>query len=84
MNNGPKPSEAWVEEGELTQTFLKRPLPTKKSCLPLPFKLALGWENAFPLGKALEVEAPAELASNAIGLEKSVGSAVTAATRTFS
>ena len=36
------------------------------------------------LGNAFEVDAPAELASNAIGLEKSVGSEVTAATRMFS
>ncbi len=84
LNSGPRPSDAWVEDGADTQSLRKRPLPREKLCWPSKSRLAEKSEKALLSRRGSTVEAPACLASKGSAREKSVVGAVTRATRSMS
>ncbi len=84
LNSGPRPSEDCVEEGAVTQSLRKKPLPTLKSSSRSKDMLADEREKALASGGSLRVAAPPGSASKRSGAAKSVAGAVTAATRAAS
>src|SRR5690606_16204455 len=64
LNNGPRPSDAWVDDGEDTQSLRNRPLPTRNCWRPSNVRLAEGCEKMSALISLRVVAAPADMASN--------------------
>ncbi len=81
LNSGPSPSEAWVEDGDDTQTLRNSPLPSLKVPSSSKVMLAEDCEKASWLGRFFVVPAPPCISSNCSGLEKSVVGLVIASTR---
>ena len=81
MNSGPRPSEAWVDDGADTQSLRNRPLPTWNSWRRSKSMLAEGCEKMSALIILPVVAAPACMVSKVSALEKSRAGAVMAVTR---
>ena len=84
LNKGPSPSEARVDEGEDTQSFVNSPLPSLKSSSRANEVLAEGSEKASVVLRARTVVPPPLLTSKGSADEKSVVGAVTVAMRAAS
>ena len=81
LNRGPSPSDAWVEEGDDTQSLRNSALPSLKVPSSSKVMLAEDCENASWLGRFFEVPAPPCISSNCSGFEKSFVGLVIASTR---
>src|SRR5690606_9107038 len=68
LNSGPSPSDACVEDGDDTQFFRKRALPSLKVPSSSKVMLVENCEKASRLGRFFEVPAPPCIGSNCSGL----------------
>src|SRR5690606_12078847 len=81
LNNGPSPSDAWVDDGDDTQSLRNNPLPTKNSWRASKLRLAAGCEKMSGLIRLVTVPAPPCMASKRSADEKSRAGRTTSATR---